>query len=776
MTKKIVLLCLAFVLLVSCQDDNTLPTADTTTWKALLTTGQKLDAEKHYQTVGVKLEGLQDGTSVKVSTDADWLSVDTDTLPSDGLFDVLPEANTIPNERTARLTLTNLTDGSTQTVEVSQNGLAGENSTNSRYRIGYGFSCFDEYKSVNSIRRNVIDEAKLRSLGSDSTFTPIHETTQEQINFEYFSAYTLAEMQQKLTYNITTKLSILGFKKTVNRYRKVSNMSSNEQYYGYGRYMRIVGAQSIDEGVLKYVCKSENYIKNGKLPFSNDFYETYNKVNSTSGNDRAELIREMIRTYGTHVIMRTSLGGTLDLAVTYSRSLQTSMEETIKSVFNNVVGKKTSSEVMSTVSSSLSGNGAITIQGGTQSTRDALEANVKQLSTKTDSSLASSLLKQWMSSVSYDDKNSLDAVDFTFIPIWELFTTQEVRNAIVQIVIDMSNEQKNSFSDNELGIDNYELPLTDDLLTFATSGDATLVRLVYNDDTPIAEVCNEYVPSVRSDKRITVIYPIANGLSRISMGIFPGDGENRPAYLTFYNGNVYANPMDNYGYSDKLDKIYYLHGAIYPTDNGIPLNSLRKYVRDYKLQLAGSTHSYPVVKIGSGYWTRCYVEEGLTFGVSIGGRFKTYETMQDNLLYANIYKSNKTSFLNDNSNIFGPDVNQATGLQSKWYLPLTKDCKNLTDFLGNNLQCLFKGQQTGFEAQFAGYYGSCDETGNQLGDSEIRNKGQRCYISFKGTATSTQGEALVLTPDYHWQSIQTSAAYNYYPVKLFRTSQYNYDK
>ncbi len=766
---------MAIVLLVSCHDDNQSYTADTDTWKALLTTGEKLDAEKHYQTIGVKLEGLPAGTSVKVSTDADWLAIETDTLPSDGLFDVLPEANTVPSERTAKLTLTNLADGSSQEVEVSQSGITGENSGNSKYKIGYGFSCFDEYKSAKSIRRNVIDEAKLRSLGSDSTFTPIQESTQEQLNFEYFSAYSLAEMQQKLTTNITTSLSILGFKKTVNRYHSISKKSSNEQYYGYGKYTRIVGSQSIDEGVLKYVCKNENYIKNDKLPFSDAFYETYKSINNASGNERAERIKNMIRAYGTHVIMRTSLGGTLDLAVTYSRTLKTSMEETVKSVFHSVVGKKTSTEVMSTVSSSLSGDGAITIQGGSQSTREALQKNVAQLSTDANSSLSSTLMSQWMSSITFDDKNTLEAVDFTFIPIWELFPKQDVRNAILQAVTDMTSEQKNVFSDDMLGIDNYELALTDDMMTFGTSGDATLVRLVYHDKTPIAEVCNEYVPKVRSDKRITVIYPIANGMTRISMGIFPGDGENRPALLTFSKGSVYVNPLDNYGYSDKLDKIYYLHGALYATDNGIPLKQLNKSVSDYKLQLAGSSHSYPVVKIGSGYWTRNYMEEEMKFGVSANGRFKTYETIEDQLLFANIYKSNLGSFLTGNKGIFGPDVNEATGLQSLWYLPLTTDRQNLTEYLGNNLKCMFKGQQTGFEAQFAGYYGSCDEYGNHEGKTEIKNKGMRCYVPFKGYATSSQGEALVLTSDYHWQTIQTSASFNYYPVKLFRTSQFKYD-
>lgn len=775
MTKRIIFLLSAIFLLVSCHDD--IQTADnepTGAWKAVLTTGEQLDADRHYQTVGVKLDGLPAGSAVTVSTDADWLAVETDTLPSDGLFDVMPEANNSPKERTANLTFTNVADGSSSVVVLTQGGTFGTNGS-SKYRIGYGFSCFDEYKNANSIRKNVIDEAKLRNLGDDSTFVPIQESVREQMTYEFFSSYTLAEMQKKLTLKMSASMNILGFKKTVSRFRKISSSSTNEQYYGYGRYTRIVGSQSIDEGVLKYVCHNADYIKNAKLPFSDDFYDVYNRINSTSGSDRKEHIKEMIRDYGTHVIMRTSLGGTLDLVVTYNRNLQSSLEETTKQVFNNVVGNKTSTEIMSSVSSSLSGDGAIQIYGGTEETRKAVQQNVRGLSTTANSSLSGELLKNWMSSLSYDNFNTLEAIDFTFIPIWDLFTSQDVRNEIMQVFMEMSDEQKNLLGDDVLGIDNYELPLNDAMMNFSTSGDASLVRLVYNGSTPIAEVCNEYVPSVRSDKRITVIYPISNGMTRISMGLFPGDGENRPAYLTFCDGSVYVNPLDDYGSSDKLDKVYYLHGALCPTDNGIPLNRLRESIQDYMLKLADGSRSYPVVKIGSGYWTRCYMEEKMMFGVLANGRFKEYEQVVDQLLFANIYRSNKAIFLEGNVGIFGPDVNEATGLQSLWYLPLVKDCKNLITYLGNNHKSLFQGQQTGFDAQFAGYFGAYDESGNYLGNMEIRNKGERCYVPFKETTSSSQGVALVLTPDYQWQRINTSASYNYYPVKLFRTSQYNYN-
>ena len=91
------------------------------------------------------------------------------------------------------------------------------------------------------------------------------------------------------------------------------------------------------------------------------------------------------------------------------------------------------------------------------------------------------------------------------------------------------------------------------------------------------------------------------------------------------------------------------------------------------------------------------------------------------------------------------------------------------------MKTLFKGQMTGFDAQFEGYYGSYDESGNDLGKTTRRENGKKCYVAFKDGTTSSSGVAMVLTPDYTWKSIVTSAAFNYYPVRLFRTSCYIHD-
>lgn len=782
-------ICMALCFLASCTDDTLRPGDDTTSWKAVVTIGETLDAESHYHTVGIETEGLVPGKIIRITTDAEWLTIKADTLPADGLFDVLPEANRKTEERVALLTFTNQTDGSISHIELVQKGMVGVNDDPqaSYYRVGQGFSCFDEYKSATSIRKNVIDEAKLRHMDSDSTFISLQENVRGETFYEFNSAYSLSEMQNKLTKNISSSTNLLGFKKTVERYSLVSQHATDEQYYGYARLVRIVASKSMDEGALKYICRNADFIKAGKLPFSDDFYAVYRKIVQAQGNERAKLIQNMLRDYGTHVVIRTSLGGSLDLAVTYSHNLVESLETTTETVFKTFTGVKSSSESNHSVASSLSASGAVIIHGGSRTTKEALERNVANLSANGNNSLDSGLLDDWLGSITYtgDEHDALDAVDFSFIPIWDLFSDRTISNEILSAVITMSKELKNQLSDEDLGIDNYALPLTQSMMDFSSDPNATLVRVVCHDNTvPIAEVCNEYVPAVRSDKRITVIYPIVNGMTRITMGLFPGDGENRPAYLTFSDQSVYVNPIDNYGPTDKLDTIYYLHGALYPDNQGIDLKKANLTVKKHHLKFLNSKQIYPVVKIGSGYWTRSDIKEYMEWGYkNLYGRFIFTEDMVGENNFARVYFTQSKAFMALNEDFYSNHADDVYG-RTKWYVPRTSDMNHLTRYLGHNHKTLLQGQQSGFEAKFLGRCTDRDFiTEEPLDEMKRENVGTCCYIVFKDVNTSVSaGEVsgasvLLMKADYSWVTVpDAEVRFYYYPVRVFRTSYYNYRK
>lgn len=785
---NIVLAILMLGILASCNPENIeLPNNTNTTWSAKVKMGETLDSDERYNTIGIELDMSVSGNTILLSTDAQWLTLNSDTLPSDGYFDVLPEENTGVEDREAEVILTNQADGTTYSIVLVQKGSIGYNDASLDYKIGCGFSCFDEYMSEASTKKCVIDEAKLRNFDSDSTFVSIQEAARGEMYYEYHSAYSLSEMQKRLTEKSTSSTNILGYKKTVERYKNVSSSETNEQYYGYARMVKVVASCSMDEGALKYVLNNKDVIKSNKLPFTDGFYDYYNKINNSSGNSRKLLIEEMLTEYGTHVVVKSSLGGSVDMAITYSRNLVNALEETTETIFKTITGTKTGTNLSACINSKLNNSSAINIRGGESSAKESLLKDVQKLNGA--NAFSESAWNKWISTISYasvfdkEKRKNLGAVDFDFIPIWEMFADMEIRNEILSVVISQANNQKNIFNDEDLGIDNYALNLTKDITEFSSNTSASLVRVLCSNDIPVAEICNEYVPSIRSDKRITVIYPIVNGVTRITMGLFPGDGENKPAYLSFADGSVYVNPLEEYGTGDYLDVIYYLHGSLYPNNMGIKIRSAKFTIKEHYLQFVSGSNKYPVVKIGSGYWTRTNIKEYMQWGYydEEDDEFYDVDALVGGYEFAMVYYSQYGAFMDLNNKVYDNVVN-SFGYRDKWYVPRTSDKQNLTTYLGRNHKSMFIGQQSGFDAQFLGKCTDVDpDKGYDLGYVKQLEKGQRCYILFKDVDTTSGASnvkgatVLTLKPDYTWgEESKDDMTFYYYPIRCFRTNYYNY--
>lgn len=791
MNKIFTLLAGTLLLLYSCQNDGPLevPSEPTSPDKELLQLTcnvSELATNARYHTLSI--EGITDmkDSLYDLSVDATWIHLDCDTLTKDGIVEIWTEENDGVKGRRAILTVTSHNHPSVNgSIELYQKGL-GDNTDNasddplSDFRIGWGMNAYDEFQSSASLRGRIFDLDRLAALDSETSFQSLQEVIRGQSDFLLVTATSTTEMSSQLTNRMDKSSSFLGVKKTMRRYSKISSRTVSEQYCSYSRMSKTVASRSIDAGAIDYIVR---HMTADKMPFTEDFRKVYNElttlINTPGHPDLTSKITAMLNTYGTHMVVEASIGGMIDYIATFDRKQTLRLEEIAEEQSKRVFGKQhisNLSEVRQTLTSSISKEGSIEVKGGDPTLRKALTASIKKMD-RLDA-IPNNELSQWFTSISYQkgNKNSLELVDFKVIPIWQLFADSQLSNAILAQVLKLQEQSNNIIPDQELGTDNYVISLSNNAFTFSDSSNpaTSLVKIFYVNKMPVLEICEEYVPKIRSDRRIKVFYPIYQGKTNHAQGLFPGDGEgNRPAMLSFYNGEVYVTPLDEYGSSQQLTTLYYIHGNLYDRDYGnacsIPRNTT---VRDHRLQFSEWTVTYPVVKIGSGYWTRTYVTRSMSFGVRSSGRFKTYETVDGGILFANIYETNNSAFLSANSEIYGPATEEYSNKQTLWYLPLSDDRQHLTDYLGRNLKALFKGQMSGFDAAFEGYFGSYDDAGNSLGQNARRYQNEKCYIAFKDGATTSTGEALVLSPNYTWDRIVTSTTFNYYPVRLFRTAYF----
>ena len=788
------LLCLGF-LFVGCKDDNDdLPGQGS--W-SLEVTGEDSDGSKneavidmygHYYSIYTTQKGEHDA-GLLLRTESEWLTLTADTLPADGILQFLAEENDGARERTAAIYVESARHPERQTViTIRQRSEAsyGENDSNpySDFRVGFGFNAFDEYKSFRSMRGKVIDVSRLMLYDSDTTFYSTQEVLRGREDFTVTNAMSLHEMSSKLTLDMVNTTKFIGVKKTTHRYKEVATKDVREQACVYARLQKTVATRSIDGGALLYLVNLPSGELTHGLPFTDDFQKVYDAIINSSGKEQTEAIQLMLDKYGTHIVTEASVGCMMDMTLTFDKSesydLESEAEQKSLSIFGRSSGKNSSTKTEH-MTCNINNSNSIQIFGGSKESRKKLEDQVKTLTNT--SQLSPELVEAWMSSASVgmlkDHRENLDVVDFRFIPIWELFADPKISGRIQQEVIDMSNRSDCSFTAAELSIDNYEIDLTNPSLTrFGTGGDASLVRLARvndKDNTPILEICQEYVPKICSDRRINVFYPVFAGQTRIGQGLFPGDGKgNPPAMLTFSDGDVFVNPLQGYGYRDVIKKAYYIHGNLYTETYEMGINRERTLLVEDEL-LTINNDAYPIVKIGSGYWTRKNMVGTMTFGKTERGRFQVREIIENGMLYAQIFGKNSPIFLTNHKDIYGTDVDEVSGKAAKWYLPTLDHKKNLTDYLGYNHKALFKGQPSGFEADFAGYYGHHDpRTANDLGQNQLRDVGLYSYIPFKTSLNAEDGQALVLAPDYTWQSYNIKASHNnYFPVRLFRTSYYH---
>lgn len=772
--------------------------------------GNNFDADGHYYTLRISSEGFDAADSViLLSCNAEWLKLDVDVLPASGMFDVLAQANTSTASRTATIVATSATNPRhTASVEVTQRGVGDGNSAAEdvlvNFRLGYGFSVFEEYKNINSVKARIIDEALIKQYEDESTYSIIQEDRRGSERMEYFAAYSLCDIQSQMTEKSTSSTSFLGFKKTASRIQKVSTHSLNEQYYGYARLSKIVASRNMDQGALMHLMSRQDLIKDKKLPFTKEFYTTYTAiVTEANASKRATLIDKMIEQFGTHLIIRASAGGSLDYVFTLDRNLYTSLETAVEKEASSMFGRGSSSEsstARNVVLSRKNADGAFNLIGGEPGVVSRMKGEFAKMDST--SKLSNNDVKAWLSSVKYEDldteqgRKNLGVVDFQFMPVWELFDNQTISKEILAAVTRLAETEKGMFTDDELKIDNYEINISETRFqNFGTDHNSTLVKVVYQSDVPILEICNEYVPSIRSDKRVNVYYPIVNGRTQLSQGLFPGDGEgNPPAYLSFKDGSVYVNPIDGFSYNDVVKKVYYLHGSLYTSNYGITPKKVTLSVKDHKLKLSGSSKEYAVVKLGSGYWTRSCIQENMRFGFyknatpSRPGSITISEETINGFLYARTDGTNERQFMGVNADVYSFKYNYQLGGRTHWYLPASTERINLTNYVGNNHKSLLMGQVSGFDAEFLGTFAWYDpmNTSKTYDVKTLIYNGDYCFVAFKDITKAdfsyeiTGGSVLAIGKDYEWHVITEypgegfNVKKNWYPVKLFRTACFQY--
>ena len=740
-----------------------------------------------FENITVKVaHSEKDEGAITVNANADWLTLKTDTLPKDGIISLATTDNKSSTRREALLTFSSAT-GTKATLRLYQRCIADDDVNADPAAdgyLGYGYDIYQSLDNPMAVRKThaVLSLDQLRTQSSDITYEVVHENRLSRTDFNIYSARSISEYATLLTNSASnTEVKLMGCKQNCDQLQQVTRkedlMVSN---VAYGVMQKAVWSRTIDRGALMHLRDA------GMQLFTFEFKQDLQKVTGQTGAARADALVRLLDKYGTHVVIQADYGGKIDYTFTMTKTGSLRYDEELRCQAEFTLGRlpkaEWSDKQSSVLSSSKQTQGAINITGGSAATRQQLQQDVKGLGAA--DGLPPEHLLQWLGSINYSDHpgtdETLDVVHFDIIPLWDLFTG-DLQREVMHAVLSRADLSSCKVSDAIANIDLYWIDLSK-AVQFGIDDNATLSRIVYVKGVPVLNVCSEYVPMIRADERVNIAYPIYNnkvGLSLGFSGLFLGDGIHQPAYVMFDKTDCYVEPITTLTGETVLNQIGYVGGNLYHDRHQLPFQNVTPETHDdfFIYRYNGETHTTPVVKVGASFWTRRDITHGMGFTPDPDSDDDVREIMTDGTLFTRFQYDVTAQAGRFNSWSYGYDG-------KRWNLPQPAQVYQLFIYMGITPKALFRGQVSGFNAQFNGYQGQADIlNSNALGENAHRGKGELNIVASKSSNSVDDACLMLLDSHYRLQLIDDKTypggdaqqwRTNYYPVRLCRGMGYEY--
>ena len=499
--------------------------------------------------------------------------------------------------------------------------------SNRVYSIGYGYNTLKGYNNHNAITSKILDVNKLLD---QEKFT--QSNLNAEITYEHYTANSRDGLVNAMCDSLGHMLSYIPKQESSETPKQVSGDTSKQEssdtpkqkdakkltlpftfevgaafgmdnnqtechdyaisYLNYG-----VRRMQIEPGIgllRKYINEDAAMAINGEM-------EEYKGK---------EGVRNLIRDFGTHMVKGARIGGrirsTLDIKTdsvsdTYDLDLYARIAIGEKDLLKcSDQFKKNYKKDMGYCRHKLN------VVGGTQESVDKMTYEVTPAT-----------LDVWKTSIQDTAMVMVGFEEGDLIPIYELASTearkQEIRNYMEgqgpgTMSADYAPAQTGTVTEIEVpSFDAYS---------------KTLVKNIMLSGERVGIACNEYIPQLNKDERVTVIYPVVNGKLALNQGVFLGDEEHKPSRVNWRKDSAEPKITPyvqlDYGTPTKL----YLQGSSVSTKLAQGQEVRRAKLQDAYMEgmtCAGGISTqkdYPLVKIFNRIWTRedyqGEVEDGLS--------------------------------------------------------------------------------------------------------------------------------------------------------------------
>ena len=636
-----------------------------------------LEAGAHEFTFDIKTEGQW-----AVKSQNRFLHVKNGSGTGNATVTVRVENNTFEDRKLGALDITfpgHEELNKTITVEQKYLGDYGGNAadtletSNKIYAVGYSYDITGEWASPNSVKVEIFDTKQLITDGIESV-----NAAQVELSDYTVTGSTISEVSNKLTVKASVEGSYGGFKGEANASFDMETSESSTYEYASTYFdvqkRRASLSKSPQALIFDYMTDDAYNAING-LPV-----KTKRGMRNIYASGR-EGFQRLISDFGTHVIVEAGLGGRL------RRSLQVNTSE-ITSAYDVKAFAKASYDGVVKAEASVDEHFKQSYKENAKHIRLTMSVlgGDEALATKLgdEKTFNAENYEAWKESVTKDNMALVNFSSNSLVPLYELVDREAEGGE------DRYKALKKYMTDGSVAVDfsTYECGTVTEF-TVPSFADAkyneTLIKDIYLDGQWVGQVCNEYIPNINRDERVTVVYPVVNNKPRYNMGFYLGDGKShKPARVSWYGTNVSVEAYEELDY-EAATTVYLRGASVLPK---LPEGTTALKASDPRDEYLEMTdYKYPLVKIFNNVWIREPYH-------SLNVGYKT----EDKCIV-----DGKTFVVPNTRYIYNEFLSSALPvIPAGWRVPTVEDCLDMIDKLANNgfsqpITAVVYGGVTGFE-------------------------------------------------------------------------------
>ena len=623
-----------------------------------------------------------------------------------------------------------LTDADVETNYLATRGYTDEQVK--LQRLGYAYNAAGNVMDDSSFSaKPVINMMRLKDAEKDYGLI-INTERRHYTSVDIFSGSTLQEMGHEETKYTVNDDDAIGSGKYYRNNTTVYKGRWQNSYKAHMFIKHIMATTTVDAGILR--CMKLDELDNAESVLETDFRKAVAElVKAGEGGVTKEQAKKFSEAYGTHLVVSSNLGGMLELQMEINRDSCVDREYTTLQVTEIILGKKvtktTNSKVLSEISKhNVQYHGQINVKGGVKKDCDLLHRTFDQTKAA-EVKIGDGDYYGWANNISIDPKSyNASFIGGRYLPLYELFENTETRK-VMRKVYELYMQQEAPTKEV------YE-PAYGVLPVKGNYGPDVRVASAGNDKACI--ICQEYVPSIRSDKPCVVAYPLIKGIDGqvrpfLYTGLFVGDESHRPGRIIWEGSASVYIPNDSIFYENDstsvhelfdsethaLKNVYVYWNAVHPQPCPTAQSAPIAYTTTvFSAQPAAMAEPTTFAKVASTFWSvrpivpktdnmLKYWREDVKFNQLVSDRYNANDGVlfHDNLSQKyyclvdggdNIKRVPVRTDDNDGNKQWTDAVSQsvkAIGLND--YLPTAEQSKSITKMLGNRMSIFYSHEYDG---------------------------------------------------------------------------------